>query len=310
MVAERVDMLATFPQHSHSNTILYNRGKSMAYKFPDKINYLNFFKFRKDLVTAGNSIWRGLPKSTKSIYPVIGCYTDKHGVAFPSQQTIADLCGCTSKTVRDGIQGLLKIPWVELKNKITSRGTTQKIYTITPPNEDTKYFSFYRAILDSGIWRELSTQYNSKAAHAVYCTCMAYAKFDFGLYAELEDVEDNPNVFFEDDQYPNREYDFLYAELDVIAHKSGVTNKTAKKAIQALIEVKLLEEIQDTETQTWKIYRSPSIFFKREYLNECLAEKQPEDTEFIKCGGLGVYTERKQDQKGVRKKLPTKKVEF
>lgn len=279
------------------------------YKFPDRINYENFFKFKKDFVTAGNSIWRGLPLSTKSIYPVIGCHTDKSGVAYPSQQTIADFCGCTAKTVREGIQGLLKIPWVGLKNKITTRGTTQKIYTITPPDEETKFFSFYKAIIESGIWRELSIQHNSKAAHAVYCTCMAYAVFDYDLYHDLEDDVEDENEFFPED-YKCREYDFLYAELDVVAYKSGVSIPTARKAIQALIDVKLLEEIPGMEYQTWKIYRYPSISYKREYLNKCLVKTQPKETEFVKCGGLGVYTAKNHDKNQVEKIIPTKKIEF
>jgi len=280
----------------------------MAYKFPKKINYENFFKFRKDFVTAGNSLWRGLPLSTKSIYPVIGCHANKEGVSFPSQQTIADLCGCTAKTVREGIQGLLKIPWVELKNKITFRGNTQKTYIIKPGDEKTKYFSFYKAILESGIWRELSIQHNSKAAHAVYCACMAYATFDYDLYIELEDLEEDPNEFWTSDEYIYREYDFLYAELDVIAFKSGVSLPTARKAIQALIDVNLLEEIPGMKIQTWRIRRSPSVYYKRDYLNECLKRAQPKETDFMKCGGLGVYATANTGQNQVRKFLPTKKV--
>ena len=272
----------------------------MAYKFPAKINYDNFFKFRKDFITAGNSLWRGLPLSTKSIYPVIGCHTNKDGAAFPSQQTIADLSGCTAKTVREGIQGLLSIPWVELKNRITTRGTRQKIYIIKPGDEGTKYFSFYKAILESGIWRELSVQYKSKAAHAIYCTCLAYAFFDFDLYAELECLDYDVNEFWQSDDFKKRGYDFLSADLDIIAYKAGVDIKTAKKAIQALINTGLLEEIPDMESQTWKIRRSPNIRYNRDYLNDCLERTQPDEMDFMKCGGLGVYqakTKEKQVEK-------------
>jgi|GEM_PF-1279056 hypothetical protein len=282
----------------------------MAYKFPDQINYDNFFKFRKDFVTAGNSLWRGLPLSTNSIYPVIGCHTNKDGAAFPSQQTIADLCGCTAKTVREGIEGLLSIPWVTIKSKITARGTRQKTYIIKPGNEDTKYFSFFKAVLESGIWRELSIQHNSKGAHAVYCTCLAYGVFDADLYEELGDMDCSMTEFFEDDLYQDREYDFLFADIDVIAFKAGVSLPTARKAIQALIDVKLLEEIPDMENQTWKIMRSPSVYYERDYLNDCLKQKQPDETDFMKCGGLGVYSKAKTNQNQVEKILPTKKVDF
>lgn len=264
------------------------------------------------MVTAGNSIWRGLPLSTKSIYPVIGCHTNNAGVAFPSQQTIADLCGCTAKTVREGIQGLLKIPWVELKSRITSRGAMQKLYTIKPADDETKCFSFYKSILESGIWRELSIQYKSKAAHAVYCTCLAYAFFDYELYAELElDHDYDPTNFWNDD-YADRDYDFLAAELDIIAYKSGVSPPTARKAIQALIDNSLLYEIPDMEPQTWKIKRKYPVYYDRDYLNGCLAKKQPKETEFMKCGGLGVYSNatRTDNTNKLNKKLPTKKVEI
>lgn len=258
------------------------------------------------MITAGNSLWRGLPLSSKSIYPVIGCHTDKHGVAFPSQQTIADLCGCTAKTVREGIEGLLKIPWVEIKTQISARGSTQKLYKIRPADEETKCFSFYKDILESGIWRELSIQHKSKAAHAVYCTCLAYAYFDYDLYDEVEPdhAYDDPTTFFEDG-YAERPFDFLSAELDVIMFKSGISKPTAEKAIQALVDNDLLEEISGIEPQTWKIRRTAPVYYDRDYLNKCLAQKQPKETEFMKCRGLGVYN---KDTNGTDKILPTKKV--
>jgi len=284
---------------------VHSEARIMAYRYPEKINYKNYFQFRKDFITAGNSLWRDLPLSTKSIYPVIGCHADANGKAALSQQTIADLCGCTAKTVREGVRGLLSIPWVKLQNQITKRGERQKRYIIRKGSKETEYFSFFKAILESGIWREISTQYNSKAAHAIYCVCLAYSFFDFDLYRDLEEVNCEINEFWKSDEFTKRSYDFLSADLEIIAFKAGVSLPTARKAVQALIDVELLEEF--TGSQVWKIYRCPKAQYSHEHLNSCLKVSQPKETDFMKGGGLGAFHKSKTKKIRYSQFLPTKK---
>ncbi len=71
------------------------------YQFRDEINYINFFRFNKALVT--QKLWANLPKASKSVYPVILVHCNAKGMAFPGQKTIAILSGRTEKTVREGI---------------------------------------------------------------------------------------------------------------------------------------------------------------------------------------------------------------
>lgn len=251
--------------------------KKHGYRFPEEINWGTFFKFKKDMITAGNSLWRNLPLSSKSIYPVIGCHCNKKGEAWPSQQTIADLAGVTRKTVGEGINGLLSIPWFRIENKITSRGMRNKKYIIE--QDDSESFPFHKNILETGRWRGLSKYSNSKAAHAVYCVCRAYGFQDIDWYNEVKDTDFTEQDFWVE-MYPDRDFDFLQAELDVISEKAGVTLATAKKAMIALEKEYFLEE--DEIHGGYRIRLWPSMMYKHEFLNEDLEDTQPEPTDLWK----------------------------
>lgn len=251
--------------------------KNHGYEFPEELDRTIFFQFKKDIITAGNSLWRGLPLSSKSIYPVIGCHCNKKGEAWPSQQTISDLAGVTTKTVRDGIEGLLKLPGFHVENKITSRGMRNKKYTID--QDDAQTFPFHKHILESGIWRGLSKYRHSKAAHAVYCVCRAYGFQDADMYDESEGTDYGEKTFWED-AYPYRDFDFLEAPLDVIAEKAGVCKETARKAMIALETERLL--MGDETHGSYRVMLYPTMIYKREFLNNELKETRPKPTDLWK----------------------------
>lgn len=266
--------------------------KYQPYRFPNDINYKHFFKFKKDMITAPNSLWRALSLSSKSVYPVIGCHCNAEGKAFPSQQTIGDLAGLTRKTVREGVEGLMALPWFTISNKINAKGMRTKMYVID--QDKTLMFPFHKSILESGIWRELSTGNNSKSAHAVYCVCRAYGFQDVDLFNETEKTDHGEDDFWTD-VYPYRDFDFLEAHLDVIAEKAGVSINTAQKAMNALMELWLLEF--DELAYCYRILFTPKKYFKREYLNSELEKTQERP---------GKMHWSRQDE---NQKLPTKKVE-
>ncbi len=243
--------------------------KYQPYRFPNDINYKHFFKFKKDMITAPNSLWRALSLSSKSVYPVIGCHCNAEGKAFPSQQTIGDLAGLTRKTVREGIEGLMALPWFTISNKINAKGMRTKTYVID--QNKTPMFPFHKSILESGIWRELSTGNNSKAAHAVYCVCRAYGFQDAGLYNESENT-DFAYADFWAEIYPIRRYDFLQADIDVIAEKAGVSINTAKKAMDALMDLWMLS--WDNGADCYRVLIKPPKYFTREYINAELEKTQ------------------------------------
>ena len=251
------------------------------YRYKEELNSNNFFKFRKSFVRS--KLWRQLPLSTKSIYPVIACHMNKKGKAFPSQETIGILSGCSLKTVREGTKGLFKMPCCNISSKVNKRGQRGKLYRFEMPENNEYFFSFYKAVIEYGQWRILRKDFKSHAAHAVYCTLMAFSFFEIDLYNELEGTEyysDSINNFYEN-EFSYRHYDFVAPELSVVAEYSGIGESTAEKACQALLNVKLLkavpEEVNIYDTQVWQIFRIPTVFYARDYLNDSLPTYQPEN---------------------------------
>jgi hypothetical protein len=240
-----------------------------GYRFPETFDYDLFFKVKADMITASNSLWARLPLSSKSVYPVIGCHCNAKGEAWPSIQTIADLAGITRKTAGEGIKGLMKLPWFTIKSRITKRGLRSKKYIIEQDRRP--MFPFHKTIIESGAWRMLSMEGKSKAAHAVYCVCRSFGFMDYDYYNDVEDTDYPENEFWTE-VYPGREYDFMQAEIDIIATKAGVYVPTVEKAIQALIDNYLME--YDDRAECYRIYLYPQKQYSAEYLNKELEKTQ------------------------------------
>lgn len=132
-------------------------------------------------------------------------------------------------------------------------------------------FPFHKSILETGVWRELSMGWNSKAAHAVYCVCRAYGFQDAGLYNDSENTNFT-DVDFWAEVYPKRGYDFLQADIDVIAEKGGVTINTAKKAMDVLMDSCMLS--WDDGADCYRVFIKPPKYFTREYINAELEKTQ------------------------------------
>jgi hypothetical protein len=243
--------------------------KYYGYRFPEEPSYTQFFKFKKDMILSANSLWAKLPLSSKSVYPVIGCHCNMKGEAFPSVQTVADLAGITRKTAGEGIKGLMKLPWFKIKSRVTKRGIRSKTYIIG--QDERPMFPFHKIILESGVWRELSTNGKSKAAHAVYCVCRAYGFTEPEIYNESTD-EGLTDTEFWNDTFPYRDFDFMIADNDIVAQKAGVYGSTVEKAIQALIDNFLME--YDERTGCYRVNRFPSKVYRADYLNKELEKTQ------------------------------------
>ncbi|MDA3897498.1 MAG: hypothetical protein PF482_15285 [Desulfobacteraceae bacterium] len=277
----------------------------MAYKFPETINDKNFFKFSKQLVLSGK--WATLPLSTNSIFPVIASFANSEGIAYPTQETIGILSGCGLKTVREGIAGLLKMSDIKIHNKISKRGLRQKIYTVQKPSDSVESFSFYKSVVEDGQWRVLRIDEKSRAAHAVYCTLLVFSFFDINWYNEIEGefYDGNDLHDFYENIFPERTYDFVKADIGVVAEYSGVERKAAIRAYHALIGVELLKElpsaIHGENKQVWQIFRIPPVSYKRSYLNENLPKPHIEN-EFVKN-----IINKKHDITTHRRDITTKK---
>jgi hypothetical protein len=241
------------------------------YEFKDKINYSNFFIFDKTLVRTKR--WARLPLASKSIFPVIAVHCNKNGVAFPSQETIAILAGCTEKTVRIGIEGLMGFPSFNVERYTTRTGHRGIKYHINlVEHKKGLTFPFYKCIVDGGNWSLLS-----QSAQALFLVIKTFAFFDFNGYAEHMELDDIDELdFFSPDNsyFQNREYDFFDAEIDVIAEYSGIGRSTVYTALSSLAEHCLIERTESIRGyDTWKVFRIPPSFYKREWLNKKVNKK-------------------------------------
>lgn len=213
-------------------------------ELPADINTTNYFRMDKTLVKKKK--WAALPLASKMIYPVIGIHTNEEGTAFPSQEKIAELAGCTPKTVREGIDGLDGFPGFRMESYITAKGKRAYRYKITPPQYDKSIF-IYRAFFDSGRWGLLH-----HTSHAVYPALLTFSFFDHDKYVEITDTEISTSEFYTDGYFENREFDFAEPDIDVLAEYAGVSRTSAYQAMGELVEHGFLAE---PEEDLWLVLR-------------------------------------------------------
>jgi len=240
------------------------------YQFKEEINHENFYLFDKHLVL--HKHWAKLPLASKNIYPVIASFCDKQGKAFPSQQTIAILSGRTEKTVRKGIEGLLRLHGFNVSSKVTNKGHKQKVYNIKRAAEmKGRVVAIYKSIFEGGNWCELT-----QAAQALYIPMKVFSFFRGEVYSELENIEYFYNVqaMIDDGEYQSRKYDFVNAEFDILASYAGIGESTVPTAIASLEKRHLIKPtVEIDDYPTWKIFTIPPKFYKRDWLNKKVAER-------------------------------------
>jgi hypothetical protein len=235
-----------------------------VYQFPEKINFDNFFRMDKHLVMSKH--WGKLPLASKSIYPVIAIHANSKGVAFPSQETIGRIAGCTPKTVREGLAGLIGFPGFHLDYWTTSRGKRACKYLVKPaPNLKGESMRVYKSFFEGGNWSQ-----SSSVAHAVYPVLLAFSYFDFSIYQMLLEDEDpavfesvDHNEFFTEGHFEQRQFDIADPEIDVLAEYAGISRRSVYAAFESLEADDFIQKASDY----WKVFRSPPKSYKREYLN-------------------------------------------
>ena len=242
------------------------------YKFKDKINYTNFFRFNKVLVKG--RLWAKLPQASKSVYPVIVVHCNAKGKAFPGQRTIAILSGRTEKTVGEGIKGLEEFSGFKAY-KVMGRGRWSYNYKINvTPDEKGRSFALYKCLFESGYWSQLSP-----CAHSLYIVMRTFAFFDGELYCLLEDLDEyegyRVDELIENGIYQEREYDFVNADMDVLAEYAGISSDGGlHNALDSLEKNHLIEPTDSIDGwDTWKIFRKPQYYLDRDLLND-LVEKR------------------------------------
>ena len=249
------------PHPEGSTGLDFIGGLMIPYQFKDKIDDVGFFRFDKKWVK--NKHWALLPMASKAVLPVIGCHCDANGHAFPGERRTAILSGLSDKTVRKGIQGLKSLPGFRFESYVSSRLKKSKKFflELPPPLGKGRFFPFHKFILESGLWRELST-----VAKAVYPVLRTFGWFDYDEYCDSKEDNDYPDVKI---VFENREYDFFDGDLTYIADYAGIHRNSLKAALSNLKAEQLIEEYTDIEGGFKLFLRSKNrIFYKRRFLND------------------------------------------
>ncbi|MFH2061064.1 MAG: helix-turn-helix domain-containing protein [Pseudomonadota bacterium] len=243
------------------------------YTFKEDINYKVHFWFDKQGVR--NKKWARLPKASKAIYSVIMCHRNKHGIAIPSQETIAILSGTTEKTVRVGIDGLLTFPGFRVESYVTSRGHRAKKYiTELPPREKGRAFPFFKSVITGGNWSRLKP-----SAQALYPVLRTFSFFDGEEYAvRIDDDREyyyNVDDMIGDGVFWEREFDFVDADDDILAEYAGIGINSLNSAISDLEEHFLIEKTEPIagSRKTFKVFRTPPMRYTPEGMNRKIAKR-------------------------------------
>jgi hypothetical protein len=239
------------------------------YQFNDEFNHKSFFWFRKKLVADMN--WAILSRPAKAIFPVISCYADKNGIAWPGERTIAILSGYSDKAVRQGIRELEGFSGFKWSPYTTKRGKRSKKFNVKLPQENNKdCFPFHQYLLESGMWRCM--QPTSKA---LYVTMRAYSYFDYDEYFDELDEAYPPDEDF-NEEFANRLFDFCDADRGVLIKHSGISRRSLYTALNDITTNFLIEQL---EHNRWKVFLKPTnpdggyMIKTRSYLNKQLCKK-------------------------------------
>lgn len=239
-------------------------GGGHGYQFPKHINTKNFFRMDRELIASG--AWARLPLASKTIYPTIAVHADSKGRAFPSQETISTLSGCTPKTVREGLKGLLGFPGFNINHWVTRRGKRANKYIVKPaPQLKGASIRIYKAFFEGGNWSQMVG-----AAHALYPVLLAFSYFDFEVYASIMDDSDEEwdysteqSDFFTEGAYEKRKFDLAEPEIDVLAEYAGISVKSVYTALQVLKGNLFIGEANGY----WMVFRLPPKVCDRKWLN-------------------------------------------
>jgi len=228
------------------------------------INNQGFYLFDRDLIR--NKVWAGLPLAAKTVLPAIGCHCDRAGVAFPSELTLAILCGMTPKSVRAGIRALQAVPGFAITSFVNSHGKRALRYRVPPtPQKKGRAFAFHRALLDGGHWLVASD-----AAKALYLTMR-----HFGFYNHEEAMGDETAETDSMDSYQQRTFESCEADVGVLADASGLSRQAVYSALDARQEHSLVSAhlVVRLDAASWRVMLKPQRIFKREWLNEVVQKR-------------------------------------
>ena len=189
-----------------------------------------FFKWDKSLIE--NKVWASLPLSAKAVFPVIAVHCNKQGESWPSEKIIAELSGYTEKTVRKGIQGLVKAKFADFTVRKAKRNCGKWLmnhYFVSLPVPEKKgYFPFHKSLITRGKWSQLK-----HTAQALYPAMRCFGYNDgYGR------------------KYRHRDY--CGRDKKFLAEHAGISLKSAISALENLEAAELIVSVP--KHSAWRIF--------------------------------------------------------
>jgi hypothetical protein len=203
---------------------------------------------------------QGLSKQALIVYPVLCCEADfVEDYEFQiSRENLSRKSGLHFNGVKSGIDELVNKGWASqtLKTEGRRRFYVYKVHFIRKHRmREENYFSFHKAIIESGIWSKLMSR-----AKVLYLNMRAKAWFDLELYARLEydceswELKERMNVKSED--FRERSWDVLISvSLSQLCGET-IQRSNISGAIYQLEDYGLIEVV-DSYQPSYKVYLKP-----------------------------------------------------
>jgi hypothetical protein len=236
---------------------------SKPFRWTDNLHNGLSLRFARMLIE--KETWATLKPASKAIYPCLLKFVNKgSGLAFPCLHTLAIVSGVSEKTAGEGIKGLDGLPGFMKETYITRRGHTAYKYKIQepPPDRDhTIWISHH--FINGGNWSLLTP-----TAKAVFPVLKHFSWWDGRYYCELENLDSSMDDLDLQCLYPDRKYDFIDAEDEIVCKFSGITKRSLQNAYESLHKHHFVSPLRVAGRRVWKTYIYPPKHYKREWLNQ------------------------------------------
>jgi len=220
--------------------------------------------FRVTRAFLSSDEWKALPRVGRIVYPAVAVHANANGRAFPSVDRIAYLSGVDIKTAREGLRAIFDggLPGHRRVRTFTPRGKSSYTYFLpTPPRGSRGVIFLYKNTILTQSWQSIGT-----TAKDVYLALLTVCFFEFGEYDTAGNSE---HRMYDDEFYPEREYDYAEPELEWICGQCGIKDiRTLRKALSELQKFWLVK----VDVTPWRIYLPPFLNSFLRNGESCLAK--------------------------------------
>ncbi len=187
-------------------------------------------------------------KSALAVFPVLASFCGKSGSIEITQKTIGKYLSKAEHTRPLVKRGIEELDERILDFKITKTKTGGLRYHVPLiPRANSKVFPFYRSIIDSGIWAELTP-----SAKVLYLTMRSNAYFNLDEYQIAADFENYIEDGTWQENYKSRKFEFLIISKFELAASSRLARQTHYDEIDCLKKNGLL--VWNPDLENWWVY--------------------------------------------------------